>query len=745
MVLLNEKSFLKLCMLIAAAAMFFAAAPAANAAVTAPEYDESAGGYQIGTPEELYWFASLVNGTLSDGTEKNTAANAVLTTDITINENVLDENGDLNDDAFEEWTPIGDYVTARVQYSGTFDGAGHVVSGIYVARESNYVGMFGYLAGTVKNLTINDSYLSGIGSVGGAVGNSSGVIESVIVKDSFVKGTDVSIGGVCGSLSGTNTIGGTSQNASIKGCGFEGHVAGGKKYTGGVIGLASSNCPVTNSFNKGSVIGGTGDATGGVVGRAGGGTTVSDCYNLGSVTSSGGDQVGGVCGYIAQTVIKRCYNAGEVTCSGTYVGAIAGYIYTSSSAYLGGASTIESCYYIDVLSCTGNIPANLTETNAAAKSAEAFNSGEAAWLLQSGASSQLWGQQISLDDYPLLSDDENDRVIKITFIFINDETTSDAYTNYNCILASYPTSGEYEFYADEDCTEKIDTAAYTYSQDTTVYAMKQKALGVKLIDGAQIRIGGGVTDENRTGEGSGLRFIAQLATTATLAAEADEIGIAIFDGGFGTAEETEQKVAALTEDDVPTLTIPAEKYQSDSVFSAAIVNINTSNYNRVYIAVPYVTLGEETYYDFNSAAARSPYQVASGLLVEGTTTSGYEQSASETALKKALNAYANETGARLELTYSQTGGFAVAEAQYSNGATAFFTANCENITNESGAVIGARITLTGKNEDVIFCDYWQEYIKINNKNSTAVKYIDSDSANISSDRLTLTFDFYLEN
>ena len=40
--------------------------------------------YQISTKEELYWFAGLVNGTLTDGTEQDTDAWAVLTDDIEI-------------------------------------------------------------------------------------------------------------------------------------------------------------------------------------------------------------------------------------------------------------------------------------------------------------------------------------------------------------------------------------------------------------------------------------------------------------------------------------------------------------------------------------------------------------------------------------------------------------------------------------------------------------------------------------
>lgn len=43
--------------------------------------------YQISSAAELYWFAGLVNG------GENTAACAVLTNDITINEGVLDAGG----------------------------------------------------------------------------------------------------------------------------------------------------------------------------------------------------------------------------------------------------------------------------------------------------------------------------------------------------------------------------------------------------------------------------------------------------------------------------------------------------------------------------------------------------------------------------------------------------------------------------------------------------------------------------
>ena len=86
--------------------------------------------YQIGTPEELYWFAALVNGT--NGLTQNTSANAVLTADITVNTDLLaslKEDGSIKDGkTVETWKPIGSFDNP---HKGTFDGQGHTISGLY--------------------------------------------------------------------------------------------------------------------------------------------------------------------------------------------------------------------------------------------------------------------------------------------------------------------------------------------------------------------------------------------------------------------------------------------------------------------------------------------------------------------------------------------------------------------------------------------------------------------------------------
>ena len=93
------------------------------------------GVYQIDSVTDLFWFAGLVNGTLTDGTEQNTSASAVLTADI-----------DLSG---ETWTPIGSESTP---YTGTFDGPGYAISGMTIQNAETYCGLVGQVPGTGKHL-----------------------------------------------------------------------------------------------------------------------------------------------------------------------------------------------------------------------------------------------------------------------------------------------------------------------------------------------------------------------------------------------------------------------------------------------------------------------------------------------------------------------------------------------------------------------------------------------------------------
>ena len=140
-----------------------------------PQTDED-GNYVITNTAELYGFAKLVN-------EGQTDANAVLGCDITVNQGVLDASGDLSDGAFITWTPIGSSHT--MPYSGTFDGRGHSINGLYFCQDRTqplqgklYFGLFGLLENaTVENVTVADSYFNAgadYSSVGGIAAQAGG-------------------------------------------------------------------------------------------------------------------------------------------------------------------------------------------------------------------------------------------------------------------------------------------------------------------------------------------------------------------------------------------------------------------------------------------------------------------------------------------------------------------------------------------------------------------------------------------
>lgn len=115
--------------------------------------------YQISTADQLRLFRDIVNGTGDQA--QNRGACAVLTADI-----------DLNN---EPWTPIGKYTDDGTNnpYTGTFNGQGHTIKGLYVNLPDAAVGLFGCLNGAaVRNLTV-DGYVQGCNTVGGIAGKAS--------------------------------------------------------------------------------------------------------------------------------------------------------------------------------------------------------------------------------------------------------------------------------------------------------------------------------------------------------------------------------------------------------------------------------------------------------------------------------------------------------------------------------------------------------------------------------------------
>ena len=231
--------------------------------------------YEISNAGQLYWFAELVNGTL-DGVEQNTLANAILTANITVNENLLDslqydtEGNVSNGSDFISWTPIADCMEDHITlYSGTFDGNNKTVSGLYFNDNSTRIGLFGSSEadGNIKNVGVVDSYFKGNDFVGGVCGRNDGTITNCYNAGNLtVIESSATIGGICGYNSGT----------------------------------------VTNCYNTGTVTA-TGQvaSVGGVCGCST--APISNCYNIGTVTAtSSSTDISGICGYNFGPV-TNCY------------------------------------------------------------------------------------------------------------------------------------------------------------------------------------------------------------------------------------------------------------------------------------------------------------------------------------------------------------------------------------------------------------------------------------------------------
>lgn len=220
------------------------------AVLTTDKYDINEDGtkdavYEISNAGQLYWFAGLVNGTLS-GVAQNKSANAVLTADIVVNANVLKSDGTLNEGTFKEWTPIA---TSASPYTGIFDGQNHTISGLYFNQENSYdVGLFGRNNGKIANAGILDSYFYGTSKVGGVCGNNyTGTISNCYNT---------------GSVSGIGTAGGVSgynYTGSITNCYNTGNVSGSSGFVGGVSGYNDggtiTNCYYGSAIYTGNAIG----------------------------------------------------------------------------------------------------------------------------------------------------------------------------------------------------------------------------------------------------------------------------------------------------------------------------------------------------------------------------------------------------------------------------------------------------------------------------------------------------------
>lgn len=352
----------------------------------------------ISNAEELKAFHDIVNG--ENGRTRKLDACATLTADIVLNDGTFAEDGSYTPgpsgaDKPTEWTPMG--VNTSAAYTGTFDGAGHTIQGLYRSANKSLAGLFGFTNGaTIKNVKVT-GYLRGSedSSIGSIVVYARSTSVTDCVNTAVINISGISTyyaGGIVATASDSSTIRDCVNIGTLK-CSFPFMYA---EDAGGIAGYLASNSVISNCSNLGTIMGICTDDRytgknniGGIVGSTED-ATISDCYNIGLVTDTTSQTstkipyVGGIAGY-SKSVISNSYSVGSVTATRTDapLGGIAGY---------SAGGSITNCYYLPGTAGQACGKNDGVITNTTEKSAFDFANGGVLDLLMAGrsADTQPW-------------------------------------------------------------------------------------------------------------------------------------------------------------------------------------------------------------------------------------------------------------------------------------------------------------------------------------------------------------------
>ena len=269
----------------------------------------SDGIYQIGTAEDLLWFAETVNG-------GETGLKAVLTADI-----------DLSSTA--NWPGIG---TDTNKFAGSFDGQCHTVT----FKDSKW-GLFGYVLGTSNALvTIKNVKTVGTIQKSGIVHNAGYVHFTNCINGATIDSNGSYVAGIVGTIIGITEAGVLKSDVRLTNCGNEASVAGYQNIAG-LVGYTKTSTSLSGCYNTGNIHGD--GSVGGLVGYmqgSYGSCKVENSYNTGRVT--GEEKVGGIVGCMMNdTSVTNCYNTGST------VYAIVGHRFNNTA-------TVKNSYYLGTAS-----------------------------------------------------------------------------------------------------------------------------------------------------------------------------------------------------------------------------------------------------------------------------------------------------------------------------------------------------------------------------------------------------------
>ena len=173
----------------------------ADLAYTLGDFKMEGGAYLITCHDDLNGLAGYVNaGNNCSGLTFRQVTNVLFPHTTNWNSSSSTENN---------YTAIGKSGSSN-RFEGDYDGEGHTISGIRIYRGGNssgvdnFQGLFGVVgsSGTVRNVNLSDSRITGFDNVGGIVGYSIGTVEDCTVTANvclhIVQGSAGSIGGIVG-------------------------------------------------------------------------------------------------------------------------------------------------------------------------------------------------------------------------------------------------------------------------------------------------------------------------------------------------------------------------------------------------------------------------------------------------------------------------------------------------------------------------------------------------------------------
>ena len=257
----------------------------------------SATSFTIDTAEELAGLASICNA----GTDSFAGDTITLTVDLVL--------------SGYSWTPISNTnAVPCVKFAGIFDGAGHIITGLYINASGfsggQTCGLFGYAdtSANIKDIIlINVNITNGKAYCGGLCGYNSGIISGCSVSGSVFGNTDGTSNGY-GGIAGINTgiINNCRNSASVT-C----------TLTAGGIAGENSAGRIYNCYNTGYIKSTTQTAwsgysdSGGIIGTNHDNGTIANCYNLGTVEAYNG--AGGIVSWNQSgSTITNCYSSANV-------------------------------------------------------------------------------------------------------------------------------------------------------------------------------------------------------------------------------------------------------------------------------------------------------------------------------------------------------------------------------------------------------------------------------------------------